>query len=56
MENNFEFGHGDNSSIGKKNTAPYWIDNLAYSIISGGQTAAIVFQHDLMSNDIATQA
>ena len=56
MESNFSFGHSDNSSVGKQNTAPYWIDNLAYTIISGGQPASIVFQHDLISNDIAIQA
>lgn len=52
MESSFHFGHGDNSSNGKGNTAPYWIDNLAYSIVSNGQPAFIVFQHDKMSNDI----
>jgi hypothetical protein len=30
---NESYGHGDNSSLGKENTAPYWIDNLAESII-----------------------
>lgn len=29
------FGHGSNSSKGKQNTAPYWIDNLAQSMIDG---------------------
>ncbi len=27
------YGHGDNSSKGKQNTAPYWIDNVAQAII-----------------------
>lgn len=27
------FGHGDNSSYGKENSAPYWIDNLAAAMI-----------------------
>lgn len=27
------YGHGNNSPRGKQNTAPYWIDNLAQSII-----------------------
>ncbi len=27
------YGHGDNKPTGKENTAPYWIDNLAESII-----------------------
>lgn len=29
------FNHGDNSPVGKDNTAPYWIDNLAESFIMG---------------------
>lgn len=29
----YTFGHGNNSSIGKENTAPYWIGNLAYQIL-----------------------
>jgi hypothetical protein len=29
----FSFGHGDNSSTGKGETAPYWIDNLAENIL-----------------------
>ena len=32
----FEFGHGDSSSIGKENTAPYWIANLAQRMVSNG--------------------
>lgn len=27
------YGHGDNSSAGKQDTAPYWIDNIAESMI-----------------------
>ena len=30
----FTFGHGNNSSVGKENTAPYWIGNLAYNMLS----------------------
>lgn len=29
----YTFGHGNNSSKGKSNTAPYWIGNLAYKIL-----------------------
>jgi hypothetical protein len=29
----YTFGHGNNSSIGKENTAPYWIGNLAYKLL-----------------------
>jgi hypothetical protein len=31
----FTFGHGNNSSVGKENTAPYWIGNLAFKILKG---------------------
>jgi hypothetical protein len=31
----FQLGHGDNSSVGKENFAPYWIGNLAANIVSG---------------------
>lgn len=41
-----EFGHGDNSSAGKQNTAPYWIGNYAYSLLSGQPMAALVFDDD----------
>lgn len=33
----YEFGHGDNSSAGKENTAPYWIGNLAYQLLTGNR-------------------
>jgi len=36
-----EFHHGDDSSIGKENTAPYWIGNLGISIASGSAFAAV---------------
>lgn len=29
------FGHGNNNSRGKENTAPYWIGDLAYQILKG---------------------
>jgi hypothetical protein len=29
------FGHGDNSPVGKKNTAPYWIGGRAEELITG---------------------
>lgn len=31
----YTFGHGNNSSVGKDNTAPYWIGNLVYQILKG---------------------
>ncbi len=40
----YEFGHGDNSSADKENTAPYWIDILAYQILTGKE-GKVVFQH-----------
>ncbi len=36
----YEFGHGDNSSVGKENTAPYWIGNMAYQLLTGNRTLA----------------
>jgi hypothetical protein len=36
-----DFGHGRNSSAGKDNSAPYWIGNLAISMVSGEPLAAI---------------
>ena len=29
------FGHGDNSSVGKQDTAPYWIGNAAAKLFDG---------------------
>ncbi len=37
------FGHGDNSSAGKENTAPYWIGSLAERM-AGGQSDQITLQ------------
>lgn|SRR6185312_6689427 len=37
----YEFGHGDNSSIGKENTAPYWIGSLAERTIIGAKKLAV---------------
>ena len=51
MEKQFSFGHGNNNPAGKQNTAPYWIDGLAYTTVSGGKAAAVVRQHDLLAND-----
>lgn len=34
-EPGLRFGHGDNNPNGKENTAPYWIGDLAYELISG---------------------
>ncbi len=34
----FDFGHGDNDSTGKGNTAPYWIGRLAYKYLKRNNT------------------
>ncbi|TMQ14872.1 MAG: hypothetical protein E6J91_14270 [Deltaproteobacteria bacterium] len=36
-----DFGHGSNSSADKENTAPYWIGNLAISMVSDQPFAAV---------------
>lgn len=46
-----QFGHGSNSSEGKENTAPYWIDNLAYSMLTD-KKPKIVFQTDSLEKDM----
>ncbi|HEX5149924.1 MAG TPA: hypothetical protein VFW07_00670 [Parafilimonas sp.] len=51
-ETQYTFGHGNNSPIGKENTAPYWIGNLAYSILTGNQHFALL-QFDQEEPDIA---
>lgn len=51
----YSFGHGDNSSTGKANTAPYWIDNLAYEMIRG-VPGRVVSNHVDISTDVATPA
>jgi hypothetical protein len=33
-DTNHRFGHGNNSPRGKENTAPYWIGNRAYQILT----------------------
>lgn len=40
----YTFGHGNNSPIGKQNTAPYWIGNLAYRMLSNkAEKSTIIF-------------
>lgn len=34
------YGHGDNSSVGKDNTAPYWISNQAAKLFDGNEIKA----------------
>jgi hypothetical protein len=40
------FGHGSNSSKGKQNTAPYWIDNLAESFSNRDKSVAPDFNNN----------
>lgn len=44
-QNEYHFGHGSNNNQGKSNTVPYWIDQLAYEILTG-KKAKLVFHHD----------
>lgn len=44
----FKFDHGDNSPINKANTAPYWIDNMAYTLLTQ-KPAKIINQHALFN-------
>ena len=43
----YTFGHGNNSAVGKENTAPYWIGNLANSmLLNGAPLTALVFDQE----------
>lgn len=42
----YTFGHGNNSSVGKDNTAPYWIGNLVYQILKGDSNAKLQFDQN----------
>ncbi|WP_290702094.1 hypothetical protein [Lacinutrix sp.] len=43
----YTFGHGNNSSKGKANTAPYWIGNLALKILNNDfNTESIIFDQE----------
>lgn len=49
----YTFGHGNNSSKGKANTAPYWIGNLAYKILKNDfDITELVFDQEEESDDI----
>ncbi len=37
----YEFGHGDNSPVGKESTAPYWIGGFAYRMLKGNLSAPL---------------
>ncbi len=52
----YTFGHGNNSSKGKSNTAPYWIGNLANKILKGDfDSKLLVFdQEEDDDNDYLT--
>lgn len=38
----YTFGHGNNSPVGKENTAPYWIGNLTYRMLKNNNDAALL--------------
>ncbi|MFT4612405.1 MAG: hypothetical protein ACJA1H_002176 [Glaciecola sp.] len=38
----YTFGHGNNSSKGKQNTAPYWIGNLAHKLLKDNFEAELL--------------
>jgi hypothetical protein len=42
----FSFGHGDNSSSGKDNTAPFWIAALAQQMLEKEDTPIVPLCHD----------
>jgi hypothetical protein len=54
----FNFGHGDNSAVGKENTAPFWIatlaesfiaaDNSIYSAMATDEVTTIPFLHNFV--------
>ncbi len=49
----YTFGHGNNSSVGKGNSAPYWIGNLAYRMLMNNPhlTALLFDQSDIGDDD-----
>jgi hypothetical protein len=46
----FYFGHGDGSSSGKENTAPYWVASLAQRLISDDNSLYEALDHEEVSN------
>ena len=49
----YRFDHGDNSPVGKENTAPYWIGNKAEEMLSGTAPADLAWLHDTQPEDAA---
>jgi hypothetical protein len=47
----YTFGHGDNSSKGKGNTAPYWIGNLANKMLHANAAELVFDQEEDSSTD-----
>ncbi|MGZ0016802.1 hypothetical protein [Yeosuana sp. AK3] len=52
-EENYTFGHGNNSPKGKHNTAPYWIGNLAYQILKNNPNAPLLAFDQMEEDNIA---
>ena len=45
----FYFGHGNNSPVGKENTIPYWVDNLAEEMIKGDESKTGSFAYNIVT-------
>lgn len=52
-EENYTFGHGNNSPKGKHNTAPYWIGNLAYRMLKNAPNAPLLAFDQMEEDNIA---
>lgn len=44
----YYFGHGDNSLVGKENTAPYLIGSLAEKMLDGHKIYNVPLEHDVI--------
>jgi len=52
-EENYTFGHGNNSPRGKDNTAPYWIGNLAYRMLKNDPNSPLLVFDQMEEDGIA---
>ena len=51
----YYFGHGDDTLHGKENTAPYWIGALAQEMVSGEEPIIIPLEHDIFQPRLINQ-
>ena len=51
----YTFGHGSNRAHNKENTAPYWIGNLAYKILTNDPNKQIAF-NEMVSEIVITDS